>query len=290
MNQHLGKYIPGNNEKTSYAGKLLIDFLKKGDYVLVNATNKTKNGPFTRFETNDPGNDEKKSVLDLVIVSKEIEKYITELVIDKNLNWTPARNQKGKLKHTDHFSLFLTLNIPMLNNKNRPTKKQIIWNTKKHNGWEKYKEITENNKELERATAMETEDPETVWNIIDRQMTKAKFASFGKVKVKSKDENDMELESLQLQKIQIARNQEDKEKESKLENIDNKMANVISTIQSNQFERDLKILEGVRREKGKAAAVFKLKEKILGKKKGGQEPTVLKDPATGKELTKLEEI
>ena len=129
----------------------------------------------------------------------------------------------------------------MLNTKHIPTKKHVTWNTKKHNGWEKYKDITENNKELERAMNIDSEDPEIIWKIIDKQMTKAKFASFGKVKIKSKDKNNKELESLQHHKIQIANNQEDREKETKLDKIDKQMANVLSTIQSNQFDRSKEI-------------------------------------------------
>ena len=229
-------------------------------------------------------------VLDLVIVSKEIEQYVEELNIDKELQWTPSRNYKGQLKFPDHFALLLTLNIPMANTKHIPTKKNIIWNTKKQNGWERYKAITENNKELDRATNMESDDPEVIWKIIDTQMTKAKFASFGKVKIKSKGKDEKELEALQQYKIQISTDAEHNEKESKVEKIDTEMANVIEKIQSKQFERDLNKLENVKKDKGKAAAVFTLKEKILGKKKIGQEPTILKDPDTGKELSKPDEI
>ena len=142
------------HEKSSFVGKLLIDFLEKGDYVLVNASRKCKNGPFTRYDRTDPKNETKMSVLDLIIVSKEIEQYVVELNIDKELQWTPSRNYKGQLKFPDHFALLLTLNIPMANTKHIPTKKNIIWNTKKQNGWERYKAITENNKELDRATNM----------------------------------------------------------------------------------------------------------------------------------------
>ena len=286
LNRHLGKFIPGNNEKTSYAGRLLIEFLEKGDYILLNATNKSKNGPFTRYEKNDPNNNNKKSALDLVIISKEIEQYVVELNIDKDLNWTPAQSHKGKLKHSDHYSLLVTFDIPMFNTKYKPTKKNVIWNTNKRDGWEKYKEITENNKELDRVTTIDSDDPEIVWNIIDKQMTKAKFASFGKVKIKSKGKVDRELESLQNKKNQLDKNKADKEKDKEMEKIDKEMANVISEMQSKQFEREITKLEDIRKEKGKAAAVFRLKEKILGKKKTGQEPIVMKDPVTGKELTK----
>ena len=121
-------------------------------------------------------------------------------------------------------------------------------------------------------------------------MMKAKFASFGKVKIKSKGKDEKELEALQQYRIQISTDAEHNDKESKVEKIDTEMANVIEKIQSKQFQMNLKKLEDVKKDKGKAAAVFTLKEKILGKKKIGQEPTILKDPDTGKELSKHDEI
>ena len=78
FNRHVGNYIKDNHNKETYAGKLLKDFLDKEDYVLVNATNKVKNGPFTRYDVADPNNDSKKSTLDLVVVSKDLAEYIQE--------------------------------------------------------------------------------------------------------------------------------------------------------------------------------------------------------------------
>ena len=72
MNKHLSDTIIKDNKKQTHGGKLLNAFLSNKDYVLVNATEKTVNGPYTRYETNDPMNDEKKSALDLVIVSKNL--------------------------------------------------------------------------------------------------------------------------------------------------------------------------------------------------------------------------
>ena len=49
-------------------------------------------------------------------------------------------------------------------------------------------------------------------------------------------------------------------------------------------------LEALRESKGRSAAVFSLKEKILGNKKGSQDQVVLTDPVTGKEVISPEEI
>ena len=95
---------------------------------------------------------------------------------------------------------------------------------------------------------------------------------------------------LTKKKLQINNNCEEESKERKLDEVDAKMADVLYKIESKQFESDMNKLKEIKREKGKAAAVFKLKEKILGKKKVGQEPAVIKDPETGFEITKAEEI
>ena len=42
MNKKVGDLIPGNKDKVSVGGKLIVDFLKNGKYVLVNGM---KQGP-----------------------------------------------------------------------------------------------------------------------------------------------------------------------------------------------------------------------------------------------------
>ena len=82
LNLHCGSIVKENHEKTTIRGKLLRNLLKNKDYVLVNATDKTIGGPFTRYDRTDPSNDGKKSLLDYFIVSSSISKYIDSLEID----------------------------------------------------------------------------------------------------------------------------------------------------------------------------------------------------------------
>ena len=70
--RHCGNIIPDNHSKVSPAGNLLIDFLQNNEYTLLNATDKVINGPFTRYDKSDPHNNSKKSALDLVIVSNDL--------------------------------------------------------------------------------------------------------------------------------------------------------------------------------------------------------------------------
>ena len=72
-NRHLGSVIPGNIDKVSFGGELMKELLETEKYVLLNSSTKCKNGPWMRV---DPADEEKKMILDLVIISKELENYV----------------------------------------------------------------------------------------------------------------------------------------------------------------------------------------------------------------------
>ena len=67
------------------------------------------NGPFTCLNKNDPANKNNKSLMDYVIVSKELVQLIKHLEIDNKLEWTFSRPHKEGLKYLDHYVLFLTM-------------------------------------------------------------------------------------------------------------------------------------------------------------------------------------
>ena len=134
-NRHLGNYVKGNHPKTTFGGKLILDLLKSEEYVLVNATDLVVNGPFTHYSPSEPNNPSKKSLLDIIIVSKNFFKYIDKLEIDLDLKFTPSRSVKGVLKFPDHYALLLKLkNIPTKPPTKLTMNKSIIWNTRKKDG------------------------------------------------------------------------------------------------------------------------------------------------------------
>ena len=84
LNKHIGDLIEGNKgDKATLGGNLIKDFISTGNFILVNSSSKVKGGPFTRYDPADPQNKDKKSVLDLCIVSKVLVDYIEEFSIDK---------------------------------------------------------------------------------------------------------------------------------------------------------------------------------------------------------------
>ena len=77
------------------------------------------------------------SCLDLFVISIGLRPYISSLIIDKELKFTPYRAKKKKKKfkmvYSDHFASILTLkNLPR--KQERKEKKVKVWNLAKESG------------------------------------------------------------------------------------------------------------------------------------------------------------
>ena len=277
QNKLIGNSTKGmetNNSKVSFGGKLVLELVSEGNYVLVNGLEICKGGPFTRVEPNNPS---VKSCLDLVIVSKGLLEYIVELVIDKERNFTPHRVVKGKkLTYTDHFSLhFILKGIPLRNPTFKKKESQVIWNTNKPGGWTKYREMTENNEVLDHI--VETADKMTsneMMNRLENVTTKVKFKCFGKVRNSRRMESDKELDILYSEKSKATTDDGIQEAELKI-------AGKLLEKQRKEYETKLEQLKNIQKSKGRSAAIFKLREKVIGSKKEGMESVAMKDPITG---------
>ena len=109
LNAHTGNIVEGNHSRVTARGKLVCELVESGEVVLVNSLDVVKGGPFTRYDPKSPNETEKKSLLDYIIVSANLVKYIDSLEIDSKLGWTPSRPVKGNLKFPDHYALLLSL-------------------------------------------------------------------------------------------------------------------------------------------------------------------------------------
>ena len=89
----------------------------------------------------------------------------------------------------------------------------------------------------------------------------------------------------QLQKEKLkAKNTQD------IEQLDNKIIEEIEIKRKKELEKELNELKQIKIKKGKSAAIFKLKEKIVGSKKNSQEATTLKDPKTNCDVNTVDDI
>ena len=233
------------------------------DYLILNNTKLAKGGPFTRI---DPADQEKKSCLDLVIISLNLLPFVKELLVDKEKKFTPMRViTKGNglgVRHTDHLSLKIKLGG--LPTSQYEVQSQTKWNLMKPGGWEKYKEATEDIAEKIVEIIDNEHDIDEVIKKVEKLQDKAKFVSFNKTKISKekqirvlKDQNSVEAKEL-LQK------------------------------QSDKLEKE--IIEIKNSKLGRASQVFKMKARIGGSKKLGQEANAIKDPKSGELLVASENI
>ena len=94
---------------------------------------------------------------------------------------------------------------------------------------------------------------------------------------------------MQLEKHKVNNNPPENYSEV-ITSIDDEMAGTLEVIRKNKYERELRQLEDHKNNKERAAAVFSLKDKILGSKKISQDRVVLTDPETGREVYRPEDI
>ena len=69
-----------------------------------------------------------------------------------------------------------------------------------------------------------------------------------------------------------------------------KIRNELISQQHKEFEKKLANLSEVKKTKGRSAAIFKLKESILGSKKVGQEAVAMEDPENGMLIVEKEKL
>ena len=205
VNKHIGDIVEGNNDKVTFGGTLVRAFVATGDYELVNASKKASGGPFTRYDPSDPHREDKKSLLDLCIISKGLSVYLLSLVIDKFRALTPCRPiNKNKLTYTDHYSLILRFkNIPLKISQVSGDRKSIRWNTNKEGGWETYKKLASDNKKLLDIINDDSENSNNIMKKIDNELEGIKFKAFGKVKEHSKPKSNKKIGSSARKKDRI---------------------------------------------------------------------------------------
>ena len=260
--------------KNAYGGTQVKELLETG-YTLVNGSCKVKGGPFTRYDPSEPENDIKKSVLSLCIVSNELFEFVDSLIIDKEKKFTPYRVlSSSRVVFTDHYSLLLKFkNLPTVNAK-KTSKPETIWNTKKDGGWVTYEQLTTENEVLEKVPSMSNTDPNAIEKVISKEMQSVKYKSFGKVTVNksAKPKRNSAAADGVLTEEPMSSNKS------------------LLSKQSDIFTNKVKNLKETWNVKGKAAAVFQLRDDILGAKTPSTEPSVVTDPLSGLKLYSSEDI
>ena len=120
-------------------------------------------------------------------------------------------------------------------------------------------------------------------NKIKKHSIRIKHICFGKVRNCKGLESDKELNDLYKENM-LAISSEDTQQ------VDGKLAERLLGVQRVQYEKKLDYLKELKASKGKSAVIFKLKEKVVGSKKGGMESVSLNDHITGEMIYEPEKL
>ena len=202
---------------------------------------------------------------------------------------TPHRpaGRNGKLIFTDHYSLLLTFKImPKIARRKVQSEKRIIWNTNKPGAWENYRCLTEENDALNKLVEDDIFTASEFSERFEKIMDKVKYQSFGKVSFSDTSEVDKPLRKLYEEREDCIR----KENDEKIQAVEKNISELLVKKQRIEYEKKLKALNTLKRTKGKSAAIFDLKDKILGEKKVQQEAVVMENPENEELIFDAEKI
>ena len=201
--------------------------------------------------------------------------FFKAIEIDSSMKYSPSRAvRKSVSKYPDHFPVIVVFeNIPRVNLQKPISNTHTIWNTNREGGWENYKRATDSHDAFENVIDTEVASNTEDMNKLNTKLTKVKFSSFGKVKIKDA-KNDKELNLLYKCKSQNISNEE------RLNELNSNINKRLLEIRKEEFENEVEKVLMMKKCKGKSSAVFKTLRTVCGDKKTGQEQISMIDPKT----------
>ena len=142
-----------------------------------------------------------------------------EMIIDSSLKMTPCRTTAtSKLVHPDHYAMLVKFeNVPMKTKVVKNGVREVIWNTHKVGGWERYHAETDVNRKLESVMLLKEDDVESKVKIINKELTRIKHKVFGKVSLNKKPKSTNPVNAIQNRKLS---NESSEDSESVKVNVD----------------------------------------------------------------------
>ena len=246
------------------------ELLQGGEYVMLNglegrsSTVEVVGGPWTWVQ---PGREEVRSCLDLVVVSASLLPFIKRMVIDSRREFTPRRLMRRKegvvSVYTDHYSVEVVVaGLPGAPGREGRVERPATWNLARPGGWERYEELSvEAAAKIEEVLEEDDLDAEEVMKKVEKIEDKLKFKAFGKTKPKTD------------KKQALNKNRTDEE---------------LLKEQAKQVEEEILKVKNDR--KGKVGRVYAMKKMINGGKNEAQEPVAIRDPDSGELVVAADEI
>ena len=275
--------IKGNNMEQNEAGKELLNLEKNTQGLIVNKSIKCK-GKWTRVNTK---NCNEKSILDYVMTNQSVYDDIIEMIIDEEKLYRLTKYKGKEIKETDHNTIIIEINdVRQKQHKDKRTR----WNTKNKQGWKIYKEITENNKDLDRT--WRGDNVENEWENWAEIASKILNKSLGKIRISGKNRQgiDNEVREMMQEKRKI------RKETNATDNIENKAllikrrqdieALIKKKINENEEEKITEMTNKLSDKKNNNKELWKLKR--MTQTKNSSAFTIKDDK--GEDITSPEEI
>ena len=181
--------IKGDPQKMSNNGKLLYDFIQRQDLIIVNALDICK-GSITRERTLE--NKSEKSIIDYIIVSRGLLKFVIEMMIDEEKEYVLARYVKTKsgtkVINSDHN--ILSCKFSIIFNKKHKTIRNEFFQYKCKEGRENFLKATSSTNQFT-ACFNNTENFKACTNRFYRTLKKTFHQCFKKIRIKNGDKKKL---------------------------------------------------------------------------------------------------
>ena len=212
---------------------------------------------------------------------------IIEMKIDEEKLYRLTKYKGKEIKETDHNTIIIEINDTRQIQKKD---KKIKWNTKYTEGWEIYKEATENNRELDRS--WRSDNIEKEWENLIEIVNKILNESLGKIRITDKNRQgiDDEVREMMQEKRKI------RKETHNTENLENKNilikrrkeveAKIKKKINENEEEKILEMTKSLSDKKNNNKELWKIKRRTQTKQSSA---FVLKDNE-GNDIVNPEEI
>ena len=180
------KGIQGNKEEITKGGKYLRKIIKRQSIELINAGRKCA-GLWTRVNTQKK---EDKSILDYVMVNKELETSVKKMIIDEKGLSVPTRYLSKKTVETDHRAIIVDI---ALDNRQEEVKEkqEKKWNFNKKGAWEEYTKRSEGRQIMIQIWTDEERSIQERYNMRSRELVEISNESFGQKIIQKKRKEEI---------------------------------------------------------------------------------------------------
>ena len=168
--------------------------------------------------------------------------------------------------------------------------RRTIWNTNKVNGWSNYLEETGNNKALQGIESSDETNTDNLMKRFEKELTNVKFRCFGKVSMSKKKKGSDKVRKLQEKKHQLDKMFNGSELEIKRKELEDTLNKAVDDVQHQAMQTEVTKLKTMKATKGISAAVFKLREGVLGSSKSSSDPIIINDPVSGSPVMSPDQI